>query len=182
MQKITYLLGAGASAEVLPVIKNFTKELLEVADEFQNNPDFGILDNEKHILCNDFRWLAENSAKFMTPDNFAKFLYLTNRNELKKLKKVLSFFFILKQFKENKYDKRALVFLTTILNSINQFPKDVKILNWNYDFQIQMAAEVFHKELSNINKNNSPLLNYWGMYFCPVKLLPLQPCSILTTR
>jgi len=69
------------------------------------------------------------------------------------IKKLLSLYFSIDQIWNINFDKRYLVFLTSVLKEIKNFPDEIRILNWNYDYQFQMACEVFSK--------NSPLLVYY---------------------
>jgi hypothetical protein len=63
-----------------------------------------------------------------------------------------------------KIDNRTLIFLTTIMDHVI-FPNNVKILSWNYDFQIQLAAEIFREERYVQSKGASvhepPLIGYF---------------------
>lgn len=170
--KITYLLGAGASAKALPTVKatdttNGVSNTLKIfADSLKNFKANDNLLYQEYInnLILDLNWLAENSDKFGTTDTFAKFLYLQKRQELPRLKKTLSFYFSYEQFINKKIDERALIFLTSVMQIGNIFPTNIKILTWNYDFQIQIAAENFRKERFVINKgtvHSPPLINYY---------------------
>ncbi|MGH2565345.1 MAG: hypothetical protein ACRDE5_12570, partial [Ginsengibacter sp.] len=73
-------------------------------------------------------------------DTYAKKLFIKKKYEmLKKLKVTLSVFFVFTQCLNN-YDKRYDTFFASILNR-NSFtlPKNIKIISWNYDFQIERA-------------------------------------------
>lgn len=169
--KITYLLGAGASAKVLPTVKatsttgGVVQALRTFAEGLKTNKSINIsYKNFIDQLVIDLHWLADNSDKFGTPDTFAKFLYLQERGSLKRLKNALSFFFTVEQFINNKFDDRALIFLTTVMQIGNIFPTNIKILNWNYDFQIQLAGEVFRHESFNYGSvavHSPPLVDYY---------------------
>ncbi|MCX8492425.1 MAG: hypothetical protein ORN54_15315 [Cyclobacteriaceae bacterium] len=170
--KVTFLLGAGASAKALPTVKSTStteglyKRLKDFADNLEkDNPQ--ILDSYKSFVSSmvaDISWLADNSFKFGTPDTFAKFLYLQERKSLPRLKNALSFYFTVEQFINNKFDDRALIFLTTVMQRNNIFPTNIKILNWNYDSQIQLAADVFRQEKFHIGQgtvHSPPLVGYY---------------------
>ncbi len=169
--KITYLLGAGASAKALPTVKatNSTSALSQglrnCADNLKSNKTINISFKEYiEQTVSDMNWLAENSDKFGTPDTFSKYLYLQNREDLPRLKNALSLYFTIEQFINNKIDDRALIFLTTVMQIGNMFPTNIKILNWNYDFQIQLAAETFRKEdfhLGTTSVHSPPLIEYY---------------------
>lgn len=165
------MLGAGASAKVLPTVKatssteSLSQSLRIFAENLKADPIVeSCYKNFITDLAIDLHWLADNSAKFGTPDTFAKFLYLQDRKSLPKLKNVLAFYFTVEQFINNKIDERALIFLTTVMQRNNVFPTNIKILNWNYDFQIQLAAEVFKKEGFHsgvVNHRSLPLIDYY---------------------
>lgn len=169
--KVTYLLGAGASANVLPTVKATTatvglsQSFRNFADSLKSNSTISVsYKGFVESLAKDLIWLADNSDKFGTPDTFAKFLYLQKRDELKRLKHALSFYFTVEQFINNKFDDRALSFLTTVMQTGNIFPTNIKILNWNYDFQMQLAGEVFRREEFHYGGawvHSPPLIGYY---------------------
>lgn len=155
-ERILYILGAGASANALPLAKNFCDESGNIkkpglAKELR---DFEL---EKYFL--DYRvepwpvdlvkmkqeWvdLAENADKFGDVDTFAKYLKIVGDvKQLQQLKQSLSQYFAIKQLIEKATDKRYFLWLVSIMNK-KIFPDNIKILNWNYDFQIQLAFENF---------------------------------------
>ncbi len=169
--KVTYLLGAGASAEALPTVKGnngddgLSYKFQVMANELKTNKLISDIHRDfSNELSANLLWLADGSNKFATTDTYAKFLYLQDRNSLVKLKKTLSLYFTIEQFINHKIDKRTLTFLTTIMQLNNIFPTNIKILNWNYDFQIQLAAEVFRKEEfhpGTVYFHSPPLIGYY---------------------
>lgn len=170
--KVTYLLGAGASARQLPTIKgsNNSDGLAHMLKHLSNDLKFVKNLKAEHKafiddIAKDLDWLGENSLKFGTPDTFSKFLYLKEKEKLDRLKKALSFYFTYEQFIKGKQDIRALIFLTTIMQIGSIFPSNIKILNWNYDFQIQLAAKTFREEqfknISGTTVHKPPLIQYY---------------------
>lgn len=171
---ITYYLGAGASAQALPTIKknseldqpSMIEGLLDAAYRLEN----GIYKYDQKYnqfvsnLIIDLKWLSEKTREFGTPDTFAKFLYLKEKGRLSSLKNALTAYFLILQFLDKKIDKRALVFLVTILDK-PIFPPNIKIITWNYDFQIQLAAESFWEEryerFGKISKHSPPFIPYY---------------------
>jgi len=146
--QITYLLGAGASAEALPLIKNSTvKGILSLPQELESFV-------EKHtssLLSNNLGWdsmeierlkdIVSKCIEFGTPDLYAKFLLETgDSNTYELLKSLLSFYFKYKQEIDKSFDFRALTFLTTISEK-KKLPSNIRVISWNYDFQIEIAAE-----------------------------------------
>ena len=170
MANITYLLGAGASYDALPIVENIPNSL----NAFSNDFDPGILkelnplefinggslakkflirldsnkaEQEKYYyqikrFHNDILWLKEESYNHSSIDTFAKKLYLQKNYEaLKKLKLILSFFFLYMQTK--KFDKRYDSFFASILEDLNSIPNNIKVLSWNYDSQLELAFQRF---------------------------------------
>lgn len=140
---ITYLLGAGASAKSLPIVKNYSKRfenIINLLNSLKNNTNDQKKKNEIDEICKDFKWLIEN-IKSISVDSFAYELYKKNNSdELEKLKKLLVFFFNIEQSR-NPVDKRYLSFIEKIWpGKRSDLPNNwIRILNWNYDFQIEMA-------------------------------------------
>src|SRR5882757_121929 len=111
MTKVTYLLGAGASAEAIPIVEKFTKGLSaiknlleEYLEENLNPAAFSLLPQTiqqknpvlKKII-GEFDWLLKEADYHQTIDTLAKKFYLINSPELNRLKKVLIVFFLIRQ-------------------------------------------------------------------------------------
>ncbi|HSY60332.1 MAG TPA: hypothetical protein VK796_00595 [Cytophaga sp.] len=143
----TYYLGAGASAQALPTVLKLPESFRALANEIRINDkiDSTYLDAKK-FYADRLEWLATNSEKYGTIDTFAKFLYLRNSTDFEHLKKTINFFFALRQGLDGYRDPRALIFLTTVMKIDQFFPPNINIISWNYDFQIELAAEEFRKE------------------------------------
>ena len=182
-EKILYLLGAGASAEAMPLVKINTttpnpnikkaKELPVAMREVavlltaQNNQIIKTIEQAKFYkeIADDLNDFAQKSTQFTTIDTYAKFLYLTDKKRFERLKYVLSVYFAIEQKVHKKLDGRYLVWLTSILDKLI-FPDNVNILSWNYDFQLQETAKIFgktervHKSANGVAVKNDGLLNY----------------------
>lgn len=140
MANITYLLGAGASANALPLIrKSPTSNILGLSDELKLYLESGTT----AILSLNTGWEGKNinilkdiikgCIEFDSPDLYAKFLLETGDfKNYRILKTLISNYFIYKQDLKNCFDYRALTFLTTITQNKKK-PDNVKILSWNYD-------------------------------------------------
>lgn len=111
-KKITYLFGAGASANSVPILNSLTLKMRAVAEELiiYSNPSTQLsgkipLDDldgfgKKYFLSFiiDLKVLASKSDEYGTIDTYAKKLELNNENdELKKLKFLVSIFFAIWQ-------------------------------------------------------------------------------------
>ncbi len=145
--KFTYLIGAGASANALPIVNKFEERIKQFSKEFLNDLNAELHEGEVFwtSYCNELKRLAKASSEFGTIDTLAKHYYLTDTAKFEKLKRYISVYFVLEQIYFKKSDKRYLIFLTTIMDSIS-FPRNLKILNWNYDFQFELAASSFIKD------------------------------------
>lgn len=157
LNKIVYILGAGASANAIPVVRsidkslNYTGALREMAQNLRVdktiNPSYKILCQE---LCDNLEWLADKGDEYSTIDTFAKFILKKKKPDydaFNRLKFTLSLYFTIKQFIEKKIDTRYKIFLTTLIDDDQKaLPDNIKILNWNYDFQMQIAGQNFREE------------------------------------
>ena len=122
---VTYYLGAGASAKGLPIITN-SKKGEGMGDKFRliakqilnlnKMYDPGLKEYVERLIVN-LNWLADKTEEFTTPDTFAKFLKLTDSDALIRLKNAMSAYFCIEQLYNNKFDNRALIFLTSILQN-----------------------------------------------------------------
>jgi len=159
MTRITYVLGAGASAKALPLIKrNKSTNKLGLSEELKRFIDT----NVSFILSSNVGWdsrdidnirdITDGCIKFGTPDLFAKFLLETGDEVgYKILKNLLSSYFRHEQEIKQCLDVRALAFLTTISKD-ESLPPNVRLLSWNYDSQIEIAAARLKKVRNSGNK------------------------------
>jgi hypothetical protein len=120
-KKITYLLGAGASANSIPVVAFMYERLSEVLAFLRlclpNTPSYVKkpakiplynLEILNHIIL-EFEWVLAQSGNYYTIDTLAKKYYLTNnKKSLRRLKKCLILYFTIEQLLniENVEDKK----------------------------------------------------------------------------
>ena len=179
---ITYLLGAGASFEALPIVDQIPNKLQAFANAFRiNNFEFTVLNEqksniaEKHLFRfsskedqkreyekirkfhEDILWLEQESKKHTSIDTFAKKLYLQGNTDLKKLKYILSCFFIYEQ--TFYFDKRYDSFFASILESLSEIPNNLKILSWNYDSQLEIAFSNFSNTTVEKSRENLNIIS-----------------------
>ncbi len=164
MKKITYLIGAGASANALPVVKKIPEQIrflikilrndeYRLSDEYFNrlsSNNFKTQYQYQIQLIDDFNWLIEQCESHASIDTFAKKLSIKNDSlNLLKLKVLTSVFFSFKQ-SYGKPDPRYDAFFASILDSIHSLPENIRILSWNYDSQFEIAFSEFldDKEIS----------------------------------
>lgn len=151
---ITYYLGAGSSAQAIPIVKDFAKEMIGIQTFLnyhvnlwmgtENVNHLGILENgnSEHRLFNDLKALQSVLYNHVSFDTYARVQYLRNNYaELKKLKYLLSLYLTLLQI-VRKTDERYESFFASISeqdgNKI-RLPKTVNYISWNYDMQIEKA-------------------------------------------
>ena len=146
--QITYILGAGASANALPLIKNnIDSRKAGLPQELK----FFVEKHTSSLLTKNEDWdyreieglkeVAEKCIEFGTPDLYAKYLLETGDTyTYHLLKSLISHFFKYKEEVDQCFDFRALTFLTTISEK-KKIPESIRIISWNYDSQIERAAE-----------------------------------------
>ncbi len=153
-KKITYLLGAGASADALPLGNDLHKSLMTLADKIR-----GFENNDFNYLVEDLKWLSIKAMEFMSVDAFARFVYFhsfeKNKSlnlgsleeeidlslEYRRIKDTLNAFFIIYQYK--KVDRRYNHWLSHLIVDIGisqySLKENIKIFSWNYDNQLEIA-------------------------------------------
>jgi hypothetical protein len=162
-EKILYYIGAGASACALPLAKTVWNLNTTAAPSFPIMPAipglayslkeidieriFSAFSEERYQeykikLKKNFSDLSVKADEFGDVDTYAKYLYLKESSELGKVKRTLSQFFLLEQMILGKKDRRYLPWLIGIMET-DRFPDNVKVLNWNYDFQLELSAANF---------------------------------------
>ena len=153
MAEITYLIGAGASYNALPIVSQMSKRIviasawLERQYQVHHIPNRGnTADSQKFTkVIEDLNWLKEicDTSKNFSVDTYARKLNLAGKDEeYQKLKNILSFYFTLEQ-KINSPDIRYDNFWASILKHKSVFPSNIKIISWNYDFQFELTYQDF---------------------------------------
>lgn len=146
--KITYYLGAGASAQCLPVVNQMAEDLKTTVQLFHNSYIQNIektADNIKlkNSIIADLEWLAEICRTHYNVDTYAKKLFLSkNTSEYLRLNRVLSVYFTIQQ-KLKIPDKRYDNFWASILSSTAHLPNNLRIISWNYDSQLELSYKNF---------------------------------------
>lgn len=170
MSRTIYYLGAGASygrrgedkkiIEGIPVVSEIPEQfaLFQAYIEtavipsdcemvFQNTyrQSASNIESERLDMLYDIDQLIKGIQEHATIDTYARKLYLTGRAcEFKKLKSVLCAFFVWAQL-VYKPDGRYDTFLANVLEEGNlMLPKDISIVSWNYDSQIENAYKAYN--------------------------------------
>lgn len=163
-QNICYLLGAGASANALPTIKKVTdvSEKIGLSDELKKF----VADNFNHFTFSGYNkfgksdylvQIADSCVDFGTPDLYAKFLLETNDSTTYELLiRLMANYFIYKENEKFLRDSRALTFLTMVAENC-RIPESLRIVSWNYDNQIELAASDIR-----MRKYGDPLTNFYA--------------------
>ncbi|MFA6150119.1 MAG: hypothetical protein WC716_02285 [Chitinophagaceae bacterium] len=167
MIKITYLLGAGASFNALPIVSAIPDEILVVLERLnpykisaerdygQNmrNDEFLQNLNDIDIVIQDLRFLLDGCRRHRSMDTFAHSFFLNKEeDEYRRVKNCIILFFELYSFFfPDKIDKRYDAFLNKVLNRDSpKFPKNINVLSWNYDYEFEKAFEKYSsKEIAN---------------------------------
>jgi len=169
-KKITYLLGAGASANTIPVVANMTQRISEIIEKLKQYRNITtnitdqrqilLLPNTKQLqgqmLVNHYETnlgkiiayleiLKEQAGKHYTIDTLAKKYFLKgNHNELQELKRSLITYFTLEQF----------LFIASITDQKKGYSFEKNELDKRYDSFIASIAKRENGELilnGNIN-------------------------------
>jgi hypothetical protein len=152
MANLLYLLGAGASREVLPLARDFAEKLHAFAGELKRvslwrritMPEWRDWGDSRNRLIKATEWLAGEASptRHHSVDAVAKKLFLLGDQEnYLKLKAVLVSFLTFEQSRRN-VDKRYDSLLKRVLKGrrgVLCLPDNLRILTWNYDTQLERA-------------------------------------------
>ncbi len=167
MEKITYLLGAGASANTIPVVGDMHQRITEVVGilESYKYPDncsnvqpnrYSLFpDNLKSEnatlldIITELKWLLNEAEKYYSIDTLARKYYLTDDDiSYERLKKCLIFYFTLEQF---------VFFESGIKNNNYNFEKNK--IDKRYDSFISVIA---NKERYSLKLNTNIKILTWN--------------------
>lgn len=156
MKEVAYLLGAGASRNALPIVIDMPARLQacrNLISEFKFQIDLSKKQDAKNKQSAEsnikkivelFDMVISESQKHASIDTFAKKLYIKKEfSKLKDLKFVLLVFFKIEQL--GKPDPRYDLFWASIINSDSDqhLPDGIKIISWNYDYQLEKSFSEF---------------------------------------
>jgi hypothetical protein len=146
--KVVYFLGAGASCKnhALPLVADYSQRLKDCGDSLRG------IDKIKEYM-DSLHWLAEMGNKHNTVDSFAKWCSRNDKGSLERVKSALAFFFSFEELVNGKRDTRYVQFITEIISDELKFPTNVKIINWNYDTQVQLACDMNTKQETFANRD-----------------------------
>lgn len=169
-KKITYLLGAGASANCLPIINelpagidHFIKFINDAVNSSLTSSINEFSEENAKKLITDLGWLKSQMNSHKTVDTLAKKFYLIKEKEaeLIKLKKLLIVYFMFEQLIHRVFireeqvkelpDKRYDSFIATIINNKRgdlSLAPNFKVVTWNYDIQFELAYKEYQPNLN----------------------------------
>ena len=179
----TYLLGAGASCNRLPIISNLSERILLFRDilksprlglSLRGQPNFNqqSFRSFKNDLVTDLEWIASEGKKHNTVDTYAKKLFLQGKNiELHRLKVALSICFFYWQFHDGRggddsnpnIDPRYISLMSAFLTKKNNeiiLPEHVNIITWNYDVQPELALQYFLEDEKYVSTVQNKFKSY----------------------
>jgi len=175
MNKVTYLLGAGASCKALPMVKDFPERLSRFNDDVlwpavtKAYVTAGRPFPEEYVLwprgpfakelAESLEWLGKEAERHASIDTYAKKLFIRNDTEAKeylyKLKTTLSCYLLLEQ-SLNPSDKRYDSFFASVLTrksaGIPSLPEAVNIVTWNYDTQLEKSYKEFCEDFGTVHE------------------------------
>jgi hypothetical protein len=171
MANVTYLFGAGASANCLPTYMNFSKRFESFRDKFIENSIWvkNLQPDLKHC-ASEIKRIADiivEELKFHnTPDTIAKKYYhsKSESSDLENLKRILILYLLYEQTLDQTtidkqmtqesskqlIDKRYDAFIAALLRPFKgklQFYNQFKILTWNYDSQFEIAYSRYNTDM-----------------------------------
>jgi hypothetical protein len=161
MAEITYLLGAGASCGALPVVSDMENKITLTIDWLNDmRYNFNVLQESRfQKIINDLGFLRDNcdTKKNFSIDTYAKKLKLSGEDKTyNRVRNALSLYFTIEQ-KHYSPDIRYDNFWASILKSKLELPNNIRVLSWNYDFQLELTYQGFLK--TNSLKESRKALN-----------------------
>ena len=161
MNKVTYLIGAGASyGERGPKGVNYVKRGIPIVNEMVDGIDYVISNlsakpqsKDIETIISHMNELKQHCAEYPTIDTYAKMLFTTKRTkEYERLKRQLSVYFLLVQ-EPNRRDIRYDGFIASLIDENTGKLPNINVLSWNYDAQFEFAIADYvpkHDKLASI--------------------------------
>lgn len=166
MARVTYLFGAGASAEVLPTVEKIPEGLEALALELEVLKGAEVTASHESIdeFKADLDWLAKKVKKHASVDTYAKKLWITSDyKSLNRVKKLLSLYFLHIQDKKSPDKRYDSFFASIIKTTVDQLPPSIRIVSWNYDHQLELAFREFTTIVeTQLNRSKLGCLTQWS--------------------
>ncbi len=140
---VAYFLGAGASVGALPVVNEFSDGILEVIKELSSRSKIADPSTQRRFneVTHDLTLLQTGCRKHHSVDTYARSFWLKRQDEhYNAVKWQICLFFDLRHYffpkrRELRYDS----LLSSIMDRGVRFPKNVSVVSWNYDYEIEKA-------------------------------------------
>lgn len=148
--RVVYLLGAGASAEAMPTVANFSDTLNKLLKDARKASLQGLSGANKVVeQLQDLRGLIEG---YLSPDTLAAAIWQSAVDgnaaleELKRLSRGIAVYLATCQLKQG-VDRRYLNLITALRfasESRQDLPHNVAVLTWNYDMNFESTMNRFY--------------------------------------
>lgn len=157
---VTYLIGAGASAQAIPTVRDFNTRFILFIDLLKDS-DPTINDKVREF----YQAVKEDVPTHYSVDTYARKLLFQNDEKYIAFKTLLSFYFLFEQMKESENllklipvtDKEAILkqisikkdprydafFAALIKKETERLPVNLSIISWNYDLQFELSFAEF---------------------------------------
>ena len=98
-------------------------------------------------LIDDLDWLRNSVSNHATIDTLAKKLYLTkNEHDYQRLKNGLLVFLFYEQLIHSPDPRYDSFFASVLQENAYDLPKNISIISWNYDFQLEIAYNAYVRD------------------------------------
>jgi hypothetical protein len=166
MSNLTYILGAGASFNAIPIVSEFKKtdNFLNFRVKLQKILPTG---DQKNTIINKFNIIIDELQNEFSIDTLIRKKSFTDVTEIgwyySFLKTFILYFHVYEDdlFKKVKQDNRYEALITALTGDSRDFvlPSNIKILSWNYDFQLENAILNFTKDINKTRQHTKRLLS-----------------------
>lgn len=157
---LVYYIGAGASAQSLPLVSNTPKRMRKLATELRTEDFRNRVEEPQRQtlekLAERLECLAERADSCPSIDVLARLHYLRDeQTELRELKTTLSAFFMLEEGRrpaDPRYGHFFAYMADRDAHNTLAMPTDVRVISWNYDRQFEKSFAEFTPESNRDEK------------------------------
>jgi hypothetical protein len=181
--KITYLLGAGASYNALPIVSEIPNKLREMKEYIEQ---FNFDKTGEHIKLDVLENEINLIEKHASIDTLARKYWLKHQKNFTNedylfVKNIITCLLIYCQLETNKVanqhqvdavkkvkknyllDPRYDAFLSAIIKDDFQLPPYINIVSWNYDYQIEKSFNFFSPEKTLMETGQQLGIDYYSV-------------------
>lgn len=168
-KNVTYYLGAGASAEALPVLGKSFNTRFGMFCQLVRDQASQLYRSQEHPVLQFLYQVYREFSYYYSPDTYARKLFFNNGKHYQAFKLLLSSYFIFEQFCNKKLaeagatshggivetfdhdrpiqDPRYDVIFAALLNErTKKLPDNLSVISWNYDVQFEKSYAAFSME------------------------------------